>query len=105
MSAGLLNIARTFWVLGVSGNVALGTVEILSNPDMAPVAILQILLGGLPPGRGAVAARGSAGEMGEMAKRRKGMSPKAFKGLGSAFQKNDALLSKIAAAKNVCRRK
>jgi chitinase len=97
---GLSAIARTFTALAVGSNVALGVTDIVLNPEMAPVALLGILLGSIPTRSGA--ARGSSDEMKEMAAIRGEITTDMIRGLGKVFNKNEGSLQKIT-SRNACK--
>jgi chitinase len=93
MAIGLTTLARILSVLGFAANTALSVTDAIEHPEMAPLAIMGILLGGLLGGRGR--PKTPREDMDEMSKLRKGISKDIAKGFGKTFARHDDVLQKI----------
>jgi hypothetical protein len=88
LAAGLTTLARIMGTMGVVSNTALGITDAVEHPDMAPLAIMGILLAA--PG-----LRLSSKELKDMASLRKIITSDVAKGAGATFSKHDTALQKI----------
>jgi chitinase len=52
MAAGLATLARIISVVGLAANTALTVTDAIEHPETAPLAVMGLLLGGLPGSRG-----------------------------------------------------
>jgi hypothetical protein len=78
----------------------LGAVDIVRNPEMAPLAILGILLGFVGTSG---PSKGTKEEIREMAKMRSKITPTVVKEWGPVFKRNEAKLQRISGF-NMCGR-
>lgn len=100
-AAGLTTLARIMGVRGFVGNTALSVTDAIEHPEMAPLAIMGILLSGLPGGRG---PRTTGENMKNMAQIRRGIGCEVAKGVGKSFLRNDEMLQRIEMSNTSCER-
>jgi GH18 family chitinase len=91
-AAGLARLARVFAAVGGISGLGMTIVDIVENPEMAPLAIAGMLLGGKIK---------TPKEYGVAAGLRRGLADTVKNGMGDIFKKNDQSLTNIIRA---CRR-
>lgn len=91
--AGMVGLARLFAAVGAGGGLALTIVDIVENPESAPMAIAGMLLGGRIK---------SPKDFTDAAKVKRGMSNAQREAVGSVFKKHDDSLRRIITTS--CRR-
>lgn len=94
-AAGLGRLARAFAAIGAASDFGMTIVDVVQNPEAAPMAIAGLMLGGKikKPKEFSAAAAAAA--------TRRGMSTAVRDGLGDVFKNNDMALSNIV---KVCRK-
>lgn len=93
---GITTIAKAGGLVSIAGNTGMGIYDAAEHPEMAPLAILGILLGakGLT-GTGDRAATVGEEDVTKMTALRAQMSTKMTKGMGPSFEKNSAVIDRI----------
>ena len=86
VAAGMARIGRMIALAGAAGEAGLALVDIIDNPEAAPMAILSTLTGG---------KLRTPKAYGDAAKTRRGMSPDDVGKLGSVFKQHDEVLQRI----------
>jgi hypothetical protein len=89
------SVGRIIALVGAAGNAALSIYQIYEDPASAPFEILGILTGGTG-GLGR-----TVGELGALGKLRKAIGDVNLARLGSVFQREDAIITKLV---NFCRK-
>lgn len=91
-AAGLVGLARAFAAAGAAGSLAMTIVDIIENPEAAPMAIASMLLGGRIR---------TPKNFADAAAARRAMSDAMRGNVGDVFKKHDDTLQRVLAA---CRR-
>ncbi len=94
-AAGMVATARAFMAAGVAGNLALTIVDIIENPESAPMAIAGLLMGGGGRIRGPSQFRAAA-------RAKNSMSQAMRQSTGKVYLEFDDVLQRVL--KNACRR-
>lgn len=91
-AAGLGRLARAFAAIGAASDFGMTIVDVVQNPEAAPMAIAGLVLGGKIK---------KLKEFSAAAATRRGMSIAVRDGLGDVFKNNDMALSNVV---KVCRK-
>jgi hypothetical protein len=94
MAAGLATLARIISIVGLAANTALTVTDAIEHPETAPLAVMGLLLGGLPGPRG-VRPKAPRENMEDMTKLRNAITKDVARGIGKTFARNDDVLQKI----------
>lgn len=89
VAAGLAQLARVIAIAGIAGNAALSIRDIVENPEMAPLAILDLLTAGRLK---------TPKDFLDASAFRRAMKGDDIKSLGETFAKQDEMVQKIVKA-------